>query len=267
MRILITNDDGIHSPGLDVLERIAVRLAAEASGQADDAVVVVAPEMDQSGVAHSLSVNDPLRLRKVSDTRYAVKGTPTDCVIMGLKHILADTTVDLVLSGVNCGQNLAEDVTYSGTIAGAIEGTILGVPSIALSQAYGKHAYGGTRDAIRWDCAEAHGVGVIRRVLAAGFGRDIVVNVNFPPCGPDEVAGVSATVQGRRDAQVVRVDPRLDGRGNPYFWIAFGRNNHEVTAGTDLEAMANKRISVTPLKLDLTDEPTVTRYIRAFADG
>ncbi len=272
MRILLTNDDGIHSPGLEVLEHIA-REVAEAGAQGEwrpggggTEIVVVAPELDQSGVAHSLSVNDPLRLRHISETRYALKGTPTDCVIMGLKHILADKPVDLVLSGVNSGQNLAEDVTYSGTIAGAIEGTILGVPSIALSQAYGRNAYGsGGRDAIRWDCARAHGADVVGRVLRAGFGRDIVVNVNFPPCPAEEVGGISATVQGRRDAQIVRVDPRLDGRGNPYFWIAFGRNNHHVSPGTDLEAMAQKRISVTPLKLDLTDEPTVTRYAQAFA--
>ena len=258
MRILITNDDGIHSPGLDVLERIAGELAEE--------VIVVAPEMDQSGVAHSLSVNDPLRLRKISETRYAVKGTPTDCVIMGLKHILDERPVDLVLSGINCGQNVAEDVTYSGTIAGAIEGTILGVPSIALSQAYGKHAYGGGRDAICWDCAETHGASVIRKILKAGFANDVVVNVNFPPCPPGDVTGVSATMQGRRDAQIVRIDPRLDGRGNPYYWIAFGRHNNMTAAGTDLEALAQRRISVTPLRLNLTDEPTVTRYAQIFAD-
>jgi len=260
MRILITNDDGIHAPGLAVLERIAAELA--------DEVIVVAPEMDQSGVAHSLSVNDPLRLRKISDTRFAVKGTPTDCVIMGLKHLLEDKTVDLVLSGVNSGQNIAEDVTYSGTIAGAIEGTILGVPSIALSQAYGRHAYGGTggREGIRWDCGEAHGAAVIRKVLAAGFDKDVVINVNFPACAPEEVEGIAATVQGRRDAQIVRIDPRFDGRGNPYYWIAFGRNNYKVGPGTDLEALAQRRISVTPLKLDLTDEPTVTRYAQIFAD-
>ena len=258
MRILITNDDGIHSPGLDVLERIAGELAEE--------VIVVAPEMDQSGVAHSLSVNDPLRLREISATRYAVKGTPTDCVIMALKHILGDRPVDLVLSGINCGQNVAEDVTYSGTIAGAIEGTILGVPSIALSQAYGKHAYGGGRETICWDCAETHGAAVIRKILQAGFASDVVVNVNFPPCPPDEVVGVSATMQGRRDAQIVRIDPRLDGRGNPYFWIAFGRHNNVTAAGTDLEAMAQRRISVTPLRLNLTDEPTVTRYAQVFAE-
>ena len=126
MRILITNDDGIHAPGLAVLERIARELS--------DDVIVVAPETDQSGVSHSLSLNDPLRLREISPSHFAVKGTPTDCVIMGLRHILKDRKPDLVLSGVNRGQNIAEDVTYSGTIAAAMEGTILGVPSIALSQ-------------------------------------------------------------------------------------------------------------------------------------
>ena len=256
MRILVTNDDGIHGPGLDVLERVARTLSSD--------VTLVAPESDQSGVAHSLSVNDPLRLRQVSATRYAVKGTPTDCVIMGLKHILADKPVDLILSGVNAGQNVAEDVLYSGTVAGAVEGTILGIRSIALSQAYGRGAYGG-RDAIRWDCAETHAPSVIGRVLDAGFGSDIVVNINFPACPADEVTGVSATVQGRRNADIVRIEPRADGRGNPYFWIAFGRGGFAAATGTDREAVARKRISVTPLKLNLTDEPTVTRFARLFA--
>ena len=129
MRILVTNDDGIHAPGLGVAERIAAALS--------DDVWIVAPETDQSGVSHSLTLNDPLRLREVEARRFAIKGTPTDCVIMGLRHVLRDVRPDLVLSGVNRGQNVAEDVTYSGTVAGAMEGTILGVPSIALSQAYG----------------------------------------------------------------------------------------------------------------------------------
>ena len=258
MRILITNDDGIHAPGLAVLEEIA-------AGLSDD-VTVVAPESDQSGVAHSLSVNDPLRLRTISQRRHAVRGTPTDCVIMGVKHILGGQKPDLVLSGVNAGQNVAEDVTYSGTIAGAMEGTIIGIPSIALSQAYGKNAYGGPggRDGIRWDCARVHAPALIKRVLAAGFARDIVININFPPCPADMVAGISATVQGRRDALSVEIDARLDGRHNPYYWIAFGRQNYEIAPGTDLEALSKNRISVTPLKLDLTDEPTVTRYAQLF---
>ena len=258
MRILITNDDGIHAPGLAVLERIAAALS--------DDVTVVAPEMDQSGVAHSLSVNDPLRLRTISEKRFAVKGTPTDCVIMGVRHIMADRKPDLVLSGINSGQNIAEDVTYSGTIAAAMEGTILGIPSIALSQAYGLHAYGGTggREGIHWACAETHGARVIRTIIEATVAADIVVNINFPACPPDAVTGIAATVQGRRDAMAVKIDSRFDGRGNPYYWIGFGRQNHRIAAGTDLEALAHNKISVTPLKLDLTDEPTVTRYAQLF---
>src|SRR5215469_14265997 len=126
MRILITNDDGIHAPGLDVCAEIGRALS--------DDVWIVAPETDQSGVSHSLSLNDPLRLRKVAERRYAIKGTPTDCVIMGVRHILDGKAPDLLLSGVNRGQNAAEDVSYSGTIAGALEGAILGIPSFALSQ-------------------------------------------------------------------------------------------------------------------------------------
>ena len=129
MQILLTNDDGIHAAGLKLLELIA--------GELSDDVTVVAPENDQSGVAHSLSLSDPLRLREIGPRHFALKGTPTDCVIMGVRKILADHPPDLVLSGVNRGQNVAEDVTYSGTIAGAMEGALLGIPSIALSQAYG----------------------------------------------------------------------------------------------------------------------------------
>ena len=129
MRILITNDDGIHAPGLTICEDIARALS--------DDVWIVAPESDQSGVSHSLSLNDPLRLREVADKHFAVKGTPTDCVIMGIRHIMADNPPDLLLSGVNRGQNVAEDVTYAGSIACAMQGTTLGVPSFALSQGYG----------------------------------------------------------------------------------------------------------------------------------
>src|SRR5947208_9009799 len=175
MRILITNDDGIHAPGLDVCEEIARALS--------DDVWIVAPESDQSGVSHSLSLNDPLRLREVAPKHFAVKGTPTDCVIMGIRHIMADNPPDLVLSGVNRGQNVAEDVTYSGTIAGAMEGTILGIPSMALSQVYGP----ATRESPHWDTAIHHAPDLIRRVLAAGMPRDVLVNINFPDCAPEQV--------------------------------------------------------------------------------
>ncbi|MFL4975024.1 MAG: 5'/3'-nucleotidase SurE [Microvirga sp.] len=253
MRILVTNDDGIHAPGLGVAERIAAALS--------DDVWIVAPETDQSGVSHSLSLNDPLRLREVEARRFAIKGTPTDCVIMGLRHVMREVRPDLVLSGVNRGQNVAEDVTYSGTVAGAMEGTILGVPSIALSQAYGP----GGRNAIRWQCAEAHAPAVVRKILDEGIPASILVNVNFPDCEPAEVRGIAVTAQGQRTQELLRIDERVDGRGNPYFWVAFAKGKSIPANGTDLWALADRRISVTPLRLDLTDEPTLTKYAAAFA--
>lgn len=254
MRILITNDDGIHAEGLAVLERIARQLS--------DDLWVIAPETDQSGVAHSLSLNDPLRLRQIEERRFAVRGTPTDCVIMGVRHVLKDHRPDLVLSGVNRGHNVAEDVTYSGTIAGAMEGTMLGIPSIALSQSFPM----GKSDLIPWDCASAHAVSVIRKVLELEMEPDTLVNLNFPPCAPDEVKGIAVTAQGRRDQSLLGVDGRLDGRGNPYFWLAFERKRSIPRNGTDLWAIFDNRISVTPLKIDLTDEPTMTRFAGAFAE-
>jgi 5'-nucleotidase len=253
MRILVTNDDGIHAPGLEVCIEIARALS--------DDVWIVAPETDQSGVAHSLSLNDPLRLREVGDKRYAVKGTPTDCVIMGVRSILVDHRPDLVLSGVNRGQNVAEDVSYSGTIAGAIEGTILGIPSIALSQAYGQD----TREKPHWDTGIRHAPAVIRTLLAEGLPRDVFINVNFPNCPPDAVKGIAITSQGKRDPGLLKIDPRHDGRGNPYFWIAFERRQQSTPGnGTDLAAMADNCVSVTPLQLNQTDEPFMTRLAEVF---
>ena len=253
MLILITNDDGIHAPGLAVLERVARRLGGE--------IVVVAPETDQSGVAHSLSLNDPLRLREVSDGRYAIKGTPTDCVIMAVNAILKDRRPDLILSGINRGQNVAEDVTYSGTIAAAMEGTLLGVPSIALSQAYGPVS---GRQNPHWACGETHAGRTVERILDAGIPRGTLVNVNFPDCPPEEVAGLEVTRQGARDTALMQVHEREDGRGNPYFWIGFARGKFTPVDGSDLEALRNRKISVTPLRLDLTDGETRERYARSF---
>jgi 5'-nucleotidase len=252
MRILITNDDGIHAPGLEVCEQIAHELA--------DEVWIVAPESDQSGVSHSLSLNDPLRLREVGERHFAVKGTPTDCVIMGARHLMQDKP-DLVLSGVNRGRNCAEDVTYSGTVAGAMEGAVLGIPSFALSQAYAAS----TRRLPHWQTALTHGPDLIRRVLKAGMPRDVLVNINFPDCPPEEVVGVAIAVQGKRDQELLRIDARHDGRGNPYYWIAFGRGGIAgAVHGSDLAALNDKRIAVTPLRLDLTDEPFMTELAKIF---
>lgn len=253
MRILITNDDGIHSPGIEACVRIGRALS--------DDVWVVAPESDQSGVAHSLSLSDPLRLRKIDDRRYAVKGTPTDCVIMAVRHIMLERRPDLVLSGVNRGQNIAEDVTYSGTVAGAIEGTILGIPSIALSQVYGPK----TRDAQNYATAEQHGPNLISRLLKAEMPSGVLVNVNFPDCTPDEVAGIAVTSQGWRDQELLRIEPRYDGRNNPYYWIGFSRKQYDLPNGSDMRAVAERRISVTPLRIDMTDEPFMTQLAQFFA--
>ena len=253
MRILLTNDDGIHAAGLGVLEEIARALSQE--------IWVVAPETDQSGVSHSLSLNDPLRLREVGPRHFAVRGTPTDCVIMGSRYIMGEQRPDLILSGVNRGQNAAEDVTYSGTIAGAMEGTILGIPSIALSQAYGQD----TRENPHWETALQYGPDLIRRVLGAGMPKDVLVNINFPDCAPEDVQGVAITMQGKRDQELLRIDARHDGRGNPYYWLAFARRGSwEPGKGTDLLAIADRRIAVTPLRLNLTDEPFMTKLAQEF---
>jgi 5'-nucleotidase len=256
MRILVTNDDGIHSEGLDICAEIARTLAED--------VWVVAPEHDQSGVAHSLSLNDPLRLRQIGDRRFAVRGTPTDCVIMGLRHVLDGKQVDLVLSGVNRGRNVGEDVIYSGTVAGAMEGALLGIPSIALSQAYksrsGRPPY--------WETGLRYGPDIIKRVLGNGIRKDVLVNVNFPDCAPEEVKGIAVTPLGRRRQERLHIEKRLDGRHNPYYWIAYSMQMRiEPEHGTDVAALEDRSVAVTPLKIDITDEPTMTGLVSLFEKG
>ncbi len=255
MRILVTNDDGIHSEGLDICEQIARRLS--------DDVWVVAPEHDQSGVAHSLSLNDPLRLRQVDDHRYAVRGTPTDCVIMGARYVLNDKPIDLVLSGVNRGRNVGEDVIYSGTVAGAMEGAVLGIPSIALSQSYRSRS----GQPPCWDTALQIAPEIIRRVLDQEVRRDALVNVNFPDCRPEEVRGIAVTPLGRRGQERLSIDKRTDGRGNPYYWIAYSRQpDLQPERGSDIAALEGRCITVTPLRIDITDEPTMTKLAQLFAE-
>ncbi|MEP0320632.1 5'/3'-nucleotidase SurE [Bauldia litoralis] len=240
MRILLTNDDGIHAPGLESLEKIAAELS--------DDIWTVAPETDQSGLSHSLSLNDPLRLREISDRKFAVRGTPTDCVIMAMRRLMADHRPDLVLSGVNSGQNAADDVTYSGTVAAAIEGTLLGVPSIALSQASSfQH---GMRE-MHWETAEKYGADIVRKLVDFGFPPGILYNINFPNRPAAEVEGVTITTQGRL-THGLHIDERTDGRGNQYFWLAYRRESPDIKPGTDLDAMKKGEVSVTPLRLDLT---------------
>jgi 5'-nucleotidase len=253
MRILITNDDGIHAPGLAVAEKIARALS--------DDVWVVAPETEQSGASHSLTLTDPLRLRQIADKRYAVSGTPTDCVMMAVAEVMKDARPDLILSGVNRGANMADDVTYSGTIAGAMEGCAIGIPSIALSQAFAIDAPG----EVPWICAESHGAPVVSRVLAAGWPEGVLININFPDCAPGAVQGVEVTEQGRRDLQTASLDRRVDARGVPYYWIGFRRVRSAPARGTDLAAIYDRFVSVTPLHLNLTEYRERDRLKAAFA--
>ncbi len=244
MRILVTNDDGINAPGLHALREIAAEVAGP-----EGEIWVFAPETNQSGTGHSLSLNDPLRMREVSERVYAVRGTPTDSVIMGVRHVMRDGRPDLVLSGVNRGANLAEDVTYSGTIAGAFEGTVLGIRSIAMSL-----AYGATADNMHWETPIALGPDLIRRVLAAEWSESTLVNINFPDCGPDAIRGVDVTEQGRRDINPLGVEERHDTWGVPYYWLGFARRRSNPPQGTDLWSIYNDRISITPLTINLTDQ-------------
>ncbi|MEI3853686.1 MULTISPECIES: 5'/3'-nucleotidase SurE [Ensifer] len=253
MRILLTNDDGIHAEGLAVLERVARTIS--------DDVWVVAPEADQSGLAHSLTLSEPLRLRQIAEKRFALRGTPTDCVIMAVRKVL-DRKPDLVLSGVNIGANMADDVTYSGTVAGAIEGTLQGIRSIALSQAY-HHVVG---KSVPWDVVETHAPGLIRKMMAVDLPDGTFLNLNFPNCSADTVAGIEVTSQGKLDFGL-SIDERTDGRGFPYFWLRFGERFGDFRAGTDIHALRENHISVTPLKLDLTDYSVQDRLMRALNEG
>lgn len=243
MRILITNDDGINAKGLEILKAIALGLSPD--------VWTVAPETNQSGTSHSMTLHSPLRLRAIDERTYAVAGTPTDCVIMAVRHLLKDQSPDLILSGVNHGSNLAEDITYSGTVAAAMEGTLLGVRSIALSLMMGFEE-DGKRTAF-WETALAHAPSLIRMLIEAPWRPGTLINVNFPDVSPEKITGTTVTRQGVRDQNLLNIDSRSDPWGTPYFWFGFERRRSTLVEGTDLSAMANGKISVTPLTLNLTD--------------
>ena len=254
MRILLTNDDGIHAQGLAVLQKIAHAIS--------DDVWVVAPETDQSGLAHSLTLSEPLRLRAISDKTFALRGTPTDCVIMALRNVL-DAPPDLILSGVNAGQNAADDVTYSGTVAAAIEGTLLGIPSIALSQA--SHQVDGRRT-IPFETAALHAPAIVEKLIGRRPPRGVLYNVNFPGCVAEAVTGVKVAVQGTV-SHGLTTEERIDGRGNAYFWLKYHRAAQEHDEGTDMHAITHNTISVTPLRLDMTAHAELAALETLFASS
>ncbi|MBI1196633.1 MAG: 5'/3'-nucleotidase SurE [Phenylobacterium sp.] len=243
MRILLTNDDGIHADGLEALERIAAKLS--------DDIWVVAPEYEQSGASRALTLSEPIRVRQVSERKFSTTGTPTDCVMLGVHELVKGARPDLVLSGVNRGANLAEDVTMSGTVAGAIEGMALGVPAIAMSQ------QGFYEEGTSFEVAEAFGPGIVRQLMETGWPSDVVINVNFPSGSPDAVTAVEVTRQGFRDVQVRHAEKRTDLRGKDYYWIGFKPLRSSPPEGTDLRALYEGRISVTPLHIDLTHQAAI----------
>jgi 5'-nucleotidase len=251
MRILLSNDDGVFAPGLAVLEDIARSVS--------DDVWIVAPHEEQSGKARAVTLNAPVRVREETERRFAVSGTPADAVLLGVLDILKDHPPDLVLSGVNRGQNLAEDTSQSGTVAAAIEGMHLGIPSIAFSQARNFRR----GEPIPWETGRVWGPRVLKALLKAGWPKNCVINVNFPDRLPDQVEGWEVTAQGSRDEAVSTLEKRSDLRGADYFWIGYSSKIFKPPEGTDLRAIYDGKISVTPLHIDMTHHASLADLSRS----
>lgn len=253
MRVLLTNDDGIHAPGLDVLEAIARQFSND--------VWIVAPAEEQSGAGHSLTLSRPVRLRQHGERRFAVSGTPTDAVMMALRKVLPGKP-DLLLSGVNRGANLGDDVTYSGTVSAAIEGALAGIRSIALSQVYEKEGMG---DAVPFAAAESWGARAIAPLLDAPFAPRTLVNINFPPLAAADVHGIRVCRQGFHDYARGSVVEGTDPRGYHYYWFGLYGIEHTPGHASDLEAIQDGYVSVTPLQLDLTHEASLADLAGRYA--
>ena len=236
-RILISNDDGVNADGITLLEKIARTLC--------DDVWVVAPEHEQSGAGHSLSLHKPLRLRKVGEKRFAVEGTPTDAVLVGVMEACKDKRPDLMLSGINRGSNLAEDVTYSGTVSAAMEATLLEIPSIAFSNQLNGE--------VNWDVPEKYTAGIIKALASTTIPHDRLINVNFPAVAVDAVKGIKLAAQGRRRLDD-NLDRRIDPAGRPYIWIGGQRTiPFSEQPEADFQKIKEGYIIVTPISLDMTD--------------
>jgi 5'-nucleotidase len=232
-----------------LLEEIARDLSSD--------VWVVAPEQEQSAASHSLTTRRPLRMAELTARRYAVDGTPTDCVMLAVKHLLREQRPDLVLSGINSGVNVGEDLTYSGTVAAAMEATLLDIPAIALSQHF---VDGGP---VPWQTAERFAPEVIRRLTGLPWPEHTLMNVNFPATLPEAVRDIAVTSQGRR-AIADNLTERLDPRGRPYYWIGPVREDGVAEPGTDLAAINENRVSVTPVYLNLTNVPVLASLKKVF---
>lgn len=237
-RVLLVNDDGIHAPGLHLLEEVI-------RGITDD-VWVVAPDEEKSGASHSLSLTVPVRIRQLDARHFAVKGTPTDCTLLAFWELMQEARPTVVISGINRGANLAEDVTYSGTAAAAMEAALLGVRAIALSQVF---TLGGEPF---WDTARRYTRPVLERLLMCDWEPNSFVNVNFPDVPPERVGGIRVTEQGWRLPGSFRPERRIDGRSVPYYWLRLNYRIGDIEPASDLRAIEDGMVSVTPMQLDLT---------------
>lgn len=248
MRILITNDDGINAPGLEVLHAIATDLAG-----ADGEVWTVAPAFEQSGVAHCISFTHPMMIIKMDDRRFAAEGSPADCVLAGLHDVMKDARPDLVLSGVNRGNNSAENALYSGTLGGAMEAALQGLPAMALSQYLGPRNFTADNP---FEAALVHGADTIRKILDAtpdqGEDYRLFYNINFPPVPAGDVAGIKSTRQGFRRGTHFSVEPHSSPAGKRFLWIKGGNQHIETEPGSDAMANLDGYVSVTPMRADLT---------------
>lgn len=251
-RILVTNDDGIGARGLRILARIARSLSKD--------VWIVAPETEQSAASHSLTVRTPLRLRKLGPRRFAVDGTPTDCVLVAVGQVMADREPDLVLSGINHGGNLAEDISHSGTVAAARQAAAMGIRGIALSQVIQPG------HPIKWATAEHFAPTVIRRLAAASWPRGVLMNVNFPDRVQGTVTGIEVAGQGRRFNRE-QITEAFDPFGQPYYWIGGPRRDKMGAGKGDIDVSQQGAVTITPLKLDLTDRGTMRKLVDTFSRG
>jgi len=248
MRILITNDDGINAPGLRVLEAIAQEIAGP-----EGETWTVAPAFEQSGVGHCISFIHPTMIAKLGERRYAAEGSPADCVLAGIYDVMADAKPDLILSGVNRGNNSAENAVYSGTVGGTMEAALHGLPAIALSQFFG---HGNARLENPFEAAAVHGASLVRKILNAELpaAKDyhLFYNVNFPPCAASDVKGIRAVRQGFRKDCHFTVEPHHSPAGRKFLWVRSGPQHIPTDENTDIHANLANYISVTPMRADLT---------------
>ncbi|CAI8295765.1 MAG: 5'-nucleotidase SurE [Hyphomonas sp. TMED17] len=262
MRILLTNDDGINAPGLEVLHDIAIDLLESLGVDDPDANIwTVAPDVEQSGRGRAISLTEFVRVRQVSERRWSVAGTPSDCVLLALEDLLPSKP-DLILSGVNEGQNIAEDTSFSGTVAAALFGMQHGVASIALSQSKGFRSQG----SCPWETPRNWGAKVLAPLVRQKWPDDVILNINFPDRDPDSVSGIQFTRQGCRDEQIIKTEVREDLRGTPYYWIGYRGKLSNPDQGTDLRAIYDGYVSITPLHVDLTHETFLTEMKKLWTD-